>query len=149
MHPALWTLIAQFRAAQDRGVQFIVDVLGPTLGVKLPTSNREWVYHCGEVGLYNVRWVNGVEVCTHGYGIWLIFPDLDIDFDWGDHGESDGFDVWRLWNFARSNHLRFGFGRLTYKLVQIWLDEAVRLGELSQDRLLCYAPTLRAVRMSG
>lgn len=145
MHPALWNLIAQFRAAQDRGVSFIVDVLGPTLGVKLPTSNREWVYHSGEVGLHNVRRVNGVEVCTHGYGIWLIFPDLDIDFDWGDHGEPDGFDVWRLWNFARCNRLRFGFGELTHKLVGVWVEEACRRGELTRDRLMYYSPSHRVV----
>jgi hypothetical protein len=127
-------------------VGFIVDVLGPTLGVKLPTSNREWVRHSGEVGLHNVRWVNRVEVCTHGYGIELIFPDLDIDFDWGDHGESDGFDVWRLWNFARSNALRFGFGELTYQLVRVWLEEAVSRGELTADAHLFYSPSHRVVR---
>lgn len=149
MHPALWSLIVQFRAAQDRGVQFIVDVLGPALGVKLPTSNRGWAYHCCEVGLYNVRRVNGVGVDAHGYGIKLTFHDLSIDFDWGDHGEPDGFDWWRLWWFARSNNLHFGFGELSRKLVRVWLDEAIRLGELSQDRLLCYAPALRSARIAG
>ena len=46
-----------------------------------PTSNRDQVAICGETGLYAVRWVNGVEVYAHGYGIELTFPDLAIDFD--------------------------------------------------------------------
>lgn len=146
MHPTLWSLITQFRAAQDRGLGFIVDVLGPTLGVRLPTSNREWVTHSGETGLYNVRRVNGVEVCTHGYGIWLIFPDLDIDFDWGDHGEPDGFDVWRLWNFARWNGFRFGCCELTHQQVGDWVEEAHNLGELTRDRFLYYSPLHRAAK---
>ncbi len=145
MHPAFWNLIAQFRAAQDRGVSFIVDVLGPTLGVRLPTSNDGWVYHCCDVGLYNVRRVNGVEVYAHGYGIELTFPDLSIDFDWGDCGEPDGFSGWWLWNFARCNGLRFGCCDLTRKVVWDWVEEATLRGYLTRDRLLYYSPAHRVV----
>ncbi len=69
MQTALMTLIERFREAQDRGVAFILGVLGPTLGVKLPASPLDWIAICGETGLYNVRWINGVDVYTHGYGI--------------------------------------------------------------------------------
>jgi len=62
MHSALVNLIEQFREAQDRGVEFIVGVLGPALGVQLPTNLNYWIKICGETGLYNVRWINGVEV---------------------------------------------------------------------------------------
>jgi hypothetical protein len=64
MNPILEEVIARFRAAQDRGVAAVVGVLGPTLGVRLPRSNREWVAICSESGLYHVRRVwNLLEIC--------------------------------------------------------------------------------------
>jgi hypothetical protein len=103
MNPILADMIARFRAAQDRGVAVVSDVLGPALGIRLPASNREWVAICGEPGLYKIRHLNGIEVYAHGFGIELAFDGLVIDFDWGDAGEPDGFDSWRLWNFVRVN----------------------------------------------
>src|SRR5262245_9434456 len=105
MHPVLTDMIGRFRAAQDRGVAAVVEVLGGALGVRLPASNREWVAICAECGLYIVRAVNGIEIDAHGYGIELVFPDVTIDFDWGAAGEPDGFDAWRLWHFVRVNKL--------------------------------------------
>lgn len=144
MHPALLTLIERFRAAQDRGVAFVTDVLGPTLGVRRPTSDREWVTICGETGLYLVQWVNGVEVCSHGFGLWLTFPDLDIDFDWGCDGEPDGFDEWWLWNFTRSNPSRHG--NPTHAEVSAWVNETIATGELYRpgEYGLYYSPSHRA-----
>lgn len=141
MCPPLVTLIERFREAQDRGVSFIVDVLGPTLGVRLPNSPNDWVNICGETGLYNVRWINGVEVYSHGYGIELVFGGLTIDFDFGDAGEADGFDVWRLWNFGRLNSC--GTSCPEYEQVRAWLEEAAAARELTQDRYLYYSPANR------
>jgi hypothetical protein len=135
-------LIERFREAQDRGVAFVIDVLGPTLGVRLPSTPLEWVCICGETGLYNVRWVNDVEVYSHGYGIELMFAGLTIDFDWGEFGEPDGFDVWRLWNFARLN--RCGMPGIGHAEVRAWVEAAAATGELTKDRHLYYSPTHRA-----
>jgi hypothetical protein len=135
-------LIGRFRVAQDRAVTFITDVLGPTLGVRLPDSPTEWVTICAETGLYNVRWINGVEVYSHGYGIELMFTGLTIDFDWGKAGEPDGFDVWRLWNFARDNPC--GLPCPEHAEVRAWVEEAAAAGELTQDLYLYYSPVHRA-----
>jgi hypothetical protein len=140
-------LIERFRAAQDGGVAFIVDVLGSTLGVRLPTSATEWVNICGETGLYNVRWINGVEVYSHGFGIEFIFGALTIDFDWGEFGEPDGFDVWRLWNFARLNPC--GERCPEHAEVSAWVEEAVAAGELTKDLCLYYSPAHRAAPKAG
>jgi hypothetical protein len=140
--PSLLDLIQRFRHAQDRGVAFVADVLGPTLGVRLPRSGNEWVAISGESGLYRVRWVNGVEVYSHGYGIELIFDGLTIDFDWGERGEPDGFDVWRLYNFARLNPC----GPLSPEHAEVaaWIEQAAAAGELTRDRSLYYSPAHRA-----
>ncbi len=141
MHPVLTDIIKRFRAAQDRGVAAVVQVLGPTLGVRLLASNREWIDICAECGLYHVQWVNGIKVYAHGYGIEVIFEDEAIDWDWGDAGEPDGFDAWRLWNFISSNKLDVacqGYGQ-----IKSWLQESHQCGELIQDRLLFYSPAHR------
>ncbi|MFO0797776.1 MAG: hypothetical protein U0804_09870 [Gemmataceae bacterium] len=112
----------------------------------MPASADEWVTICGETGLYNARWVNGVEVYSHGYGIELNFAGLTIDFDWGEFGEPDGFDIWRLYNFARLNPC--GVPSPEHADVAGWVEEAAAAGELTRDRSryygLYYSPAHRA-----
>lgn len=142
MRPSLVPLIERFRKAQDSGVAFIVEVLGPALGVRLPNSPMEWVTICGETGLYNARWISGVGVYSHGYGIELTFAGLTIDFDWGESGEPDGFDGWWLWNFARLNPCNAPCPERAE--VRAWVEDAAAKGELTRDRYLYYSPAHRA-----
>lgn len=142
MKPSLLNLIGEFRAAQDRAVAFISGTLREVLGVRLPTSNREWVAICDETGLNNVRWLNGVEVYSHGYGIELTFPDLATDFDFGDHGEPDGFAAWWLHLFSRCNPKLVPLAESA--VVKGWLDEAFAADELTEDDRLFYSPAHRA-----
>jgi hypothetical protein len=107
----------------------------------------EWVTICGETGLYNVRWMNGVDVYSHGYGIELIFGGLTIDFDWGEAGEPDGFDGWWLWNFARHNPN--GSPCPERAQVGAWIEEAAAAGELTRDCYLYYSPAHRALPKAG
>jgi hypothetical protein len=139
-------MIGRFRMAQDRGVTFIVRVLGDVLDIRLPVSNREWITICAESGLYDLRSVNGVEVYAHGYGIELSDEELTVDFDWGAAGEPDGFDAWRLWNFFRVNHLPVACESFTQ--LKSWLEEAAESGELIRDLHLYYSPLHRAPKMS-
>jgi hypothetical protein len=141
VHPPLEALIRRFRRAQDRGVAFVIDVLGPAFGVRLPDSGWDWAIFCGETGLHNVRETNGVGVYTHGYGIELIFDDVTIDFDWGDAGEPDGFDVWRLYNFARLNPSEVPSPE--HDEVRAWVEAAAAAGELFRDGSLYYSPAHR------
>lgn len=92
MRPHPTALSEWFRVAQDQGVAFITDGLGPVLGGRLPQTAGEWITVCGETGLYNVRRVNGVEVYAYGYEGELAFGGLTIDSDWGEFGEPDGSD---------------------------------------------------------
>jgi hypothetical protein len=142
VNPVLADMIGQFRSAQDRGVAVVIEVLGPALGVRRPASNSEWVFICGKCGLSKRCQVNGIGVYAHGYGIELSFDGLTIDFDWGDLGEPDGFDAWRLWNFYQTNG--FVVDCASSCQIRSWLEEAITLGELTKDRLLYYSPANRA-----
>jgi hypothetical protein len=142
MNPVLADMTGRFRSAQDRGVAAVVEVLGPALGARLPASNWEWVKICHECRLHAVRHVNGIGVRAHGYGIELALDGVTIDFDWGDLGEPDGFDAWRLWNFVRVNRIKVDRG--SFSQIRSWLEEAAALGELTQDQRLYYSPAHRA-----
>jgi Domain of unknown function (DUF6896) len=136
-------MIRQFRAAQGRGVAVVASVLRNELGVRLPKSNREWVSICAECGLlWSPQEVGGIQVYAHGYGIELMVDGLNIDFDWGDAGEPDGFDAWRLWNFYQVNGLPLPCE--SYVQLSSWLEEAAEHGELTKDELLYYSPLHRA-----
>lgn len=67
-----------------------------------------------------MRRFNDIEIYAHGYGIELVIDGMNIDFDWGDQGESDGFDGWRLWNFCRNNGLPMECENCSQ--VQSWLE---------------------------
>ena len=56
----------------DHGVSVIVEILGPVLGVRLPSSNVEWISISAEAGLYNVRAVNGIGVSAAVTVIWTM-----------------------------------------------------------------------------
>jgi len=75
------------------------------------------------------------------YGIELVIDGLNIDFDWGELGEPDGFDVWRLWNFARLNPSVIPCP--THAEVRTWVEEALASEELVQDLCLYYSPAHR------
>ena len=99
MHDTLRILIDEFRTAQDFGVYVLTNDL------KLPRPQSGLHYHdyCCKHGLFQVRLIDEVGFYAHGYGVELKIKSLTIDFDWGDKGQADGFDVWRLYNFAVQN----------------------------------------------
>lgn len=45
--------------------------------------------------------INGVEFSFHGVGCWAVVDGVDVNFDFGPDNRADGFDAWRLWQFAR------------------------------------------------
>ncbi len=144
MHERLRNLIERFREAQDNAVSFYVNTLCPTLGLRLPTSGGDWINLCGEFGLYEIRSVDGVQLDPHGIGIEFTFPTWSIDMDWGENGEADGFDAWRLHLFDRLNPT--ALPTPSYQEVRNWVEHAFDRGELIRDLHLYYSPLHRAKR---
>lgn len=69
------------------------------------------------------------------------FPGISIDFDWGELGEGNGFDTWRLWNHCKEN--KIFLNSMTYDLLEIRVQKAWEDSELVGDRLLYYLPEER------
>jgi len=137
MPPVLDTLIDRFRKAQD----IAVDALIHKLNIPLPETNRAWPFYCAENGLHQTRELNGIGIYAHGYGIELKIDSLTIDFDWGENGEPDGFDGWRLYNFNTDNHSDI---ECSHDDVNDWLKRAHADGELIKEASLYYDPNRRA-----
>ncbi|RYD42645.1 MAG: hypothetical protein EOP83_32510 [Verrucomicrobiaceae bacterium] len=138
MNATLARLITAFRSAQDLAVVTLRD----RLGVPIPESNRHWATTCHDLDLPARGRSIGIAIRPHGYGVEITFPAISIDFDWGDHGEAYGFDLWRLWNHCETNGLFPD--TLTYNVLKHQFDNACAAGELVADRLLHYLPEERA-----
>jgi hypothetical protein len=71
-----------------------------------PKSNFAWsIIDIPQKG--NLR--NGTEYFKHGFGIDFKNKEWKISMDFGDKGEWDGFDAWRLFLFAQDNPLELKF----------------------------------------
>ncbi|MEX9912559.1 DUF6896 domain-containing protein [Providencia huaxiensis] len=75
-------------------------------GFELPISNNAWagnsIPQSGELH-------SGIRYFKHGYGCAVHLRTGTIDFDFGEHGEFNGFDFWRLSGFAKDNLSQYGF----------------------------------------
>ena len=126
MHETLRNLIDEFRTAQDVGVRTLVN----DLRIPRPKSGLDWHRYCCEHGLFQVRLIDDVAFYAHGYGVELKIKGLIIDFDWGDNGEGDGFDVWRLYIFGVENHSSFS---ASFAAIESWMATSLQEGELLKE----------------
>lgn len=91
----------------------------------MPYSNREW-YLRDESN--EGQLAEGSRYRKHGCGIWLNLPTGAVDFDFGDLGQTTGFDEWRLDQFSRSRpgaHPTF-----TSLKLKEWFSDGLSKGEL-------------------
>ncbi|WP_322846466.1 DUF6896 domain-containing protein [Pseudomonas sp. B33.4] len=90
---------------------FISTVESSTLSLELKFGTRDirrlWytkeIERCGRV-------TRGVKYQLHGIGCRINSSTGSVDFDYGPNGEINGFDTWRLYNFARdrpSKHKKY------------------------------------------
>ena len=98
MKKELRDLIAKYQAA----VSELFPLVARHLGASIPITNLEWfllkVEQVGETQ-------EGVRYFRHGYGVEMSFGDRSVDFDIGKYGEIDGFDAWRLFEFAQASKI--------------------------------------------
>lgn len=94
MDDRLRPLIDDYRATVVRAVAAL-----EATGIPRPATATEWAGYdvpgSGEL-------VGGGEYRIHGFGCAVRLPDTGVDFDFGDDGQIDGFDTYRLSSFAGS-----------------------------------------------
>lgn len=114
------TLIADYQ----KHVSIAVKLLGNS-GVEMPYSNREWSSRNEPI---EGQLPGGVRYMRHGHGICLDLPTGEVDFDFGDQGETTGFDEWRLEKFICCRPSEYPHS-LTFKLDE-WLQTGISKGDL-------------------
>jgi hypothetical protein len=75
-------------------------------GIPLPASRIEWA--ASGVPKRGVL-VSGRSYLKHGYGCTVGTERNEVDFDFGERGEINGFDGWRLARFTSFQPSAYGF----------------------------------------
>lgn len=110
-------------------------------GIRMPSSNLQWIKtNIPQRGLLD----GDIAYMKHGFGCTIYLPDGKIDFDFGRLGEINGFDVWRLFLFAREKFSTYGFE--SFDTLERCFETAVSDGHLIRsDDSLFYVANLTRV----
>lgn len=109
-------------------------------GIRMPSSNLQWIKaNIPQSGLLD----GDIAYVKHGIGCTVYLPDGEVDFDFGMLGEINGFDVWRLFIFAREKLSTYGFE--SQDALESCFETAVSEGHLvrSDDSLFYVAKLAR------
>jgi hypothetical protein len=101
MDPRLATLIDDYIASVSSAVKLL-----ERGGIARPESNTAWA--CADISQTGVL-PGGVKYFKHGYGCAVHLKRGLVDFDFGERGEINGFDVWRLASFANERLGQYRF----------------------------------------
>jgi len=75
-------------------------------GISMPFTYGEWInFELPTLSLQN----SAFTINKHGRGCTVHWASESIDFDFGDQGEIDGFDLYRLISLAKNNLEKYGF----------------------------------------
>jgi len=89
----------------------------------------------------------GIGYFKHGYGCAVSLPAGKVDFDFGEKGEIDGFDLWRLSCFAETKLSEYGFD--TKDALEESFEAAVDSGSLIHSGYTLYYVTDSVRSLSG
>jgi len=84
-------LIFDFLGAVETSLQLLEDKFG--------SRSLQQLWHEKKIAQRG-KVLNGVSYQLHGSGCMIEYPDYCVDFDFGPNGRTDGFDAWRLYNYA-------------------------------------------------
>lgn len=129
MDKALDDLIAKYIDVAGRFFPRVTE----HLGASIPISNMEWA--CLGVPQRGST-PDGIDYFKHGYGVAMTDGKHKIDIDLGENGEINGFDAWRLFNFAQDSEIHTPFG--SHKEIESAIQEAVKLDELAYSGYKLY-----------
>lgn len=128
MDPRLFKLVRDYQRAVARAVALL-----NAAGVPRPASNNAWALAQippeGDLA-------EGCHYHKHGYGCAVRAPSWHVDFDFGDTGQIDGFDLWRLQDFADARLAEYGFK--SEEELEEAFGAAVAAGDLQYSGYILY-----------
>jgi hypothetical protein len=97
-------------------------------GISMPISNFVWATsRMPAAGTLP----SGATYRAHGYGCKVFMEEGEIDLDFGDKGEINGFDAWRLWRFAEPRTDKYGV--TSHMELRAMLDSFHAQGALTKE----------------
>ncbi len=94
------TLISDYLADVQKGISLFKEKIGDTH--PLSAWRNDGLPQKGKLS-------DDVEYQFHGVGCLLIFPEHEVDFDFGLGGRVDGFDLWRLNLYVESSPEKYSY----------------------------------------
>jgi hypothetical protein len=139
MDRRLWNLIKDYQ----RRVADAVAML-EAAGIPRPSSTTSWVesHDFGRMSL-----PDGFQAYKHGFGCSVDGPEWGVDFDFGESGQIDGFDAWRLYDFARRRLREYEFS--SEEEIKSAVRLAAEAGELKFSGYILYYLTDACRRAGG
>ena len=102
MDQELKRVIGLFNSAQAKAVE----ILENSFGCPRPTTSDDFIFRCIPV----IRAANyesdGYRIRPHGIGMEININGTTVDFDFGQNGQFNGFDPWRLYEFLQANKIK-------------------------------------------
>ena len=116
-------------------------VLMQRSGIRMPNSSRQWIESDLPLkGLLD----SDIAYVKHGSGCTVYLPDGEVDFDFGNLGEINGLDLWRLSLFASRRLTTYGFE--SQNALKMCFETAVSEGHLVRsDDSIFYVANLARV----
>ena len=101
-----YNLLESFNNAQKKAV----NILKNLWGMNTPITRDDWIgWSQDQYEKDEFKNEQNIKIFPHGFGLSYQDEDVYIDFDFGEHGEFNGFDVSRLWLFLEVNKIRSVF----------------------------------------
>lgn len=124
MNDELKLLIDQFNQAQIEAIH----ILESRFRCPRPESTIDYIGRCVQVIRERNYEADGFKIRPHGYGMAINTGNFKIDFDFGAHGEINGFDAWRLYEFARANKIKTSLKDLD--AVEAAIEDAIQKNKI-------------------
>lgn len=97
-----YRIVSLFNEAQNK----VVEILKQKWNIKTPISSHDWVeWRVEALNNKTLMSIEGIQIYPHGHGLWFQNNEFNIDFDFGENGEYNGFDSNRIYHFLESNKI--------------------------------------------
>jgi hypothetical protein len=98
-----YRILELFNLTQKKAVNKLTGIWG----MEFPINCDEWIeWSQNQYDKNGFQNNEGVKIFPHGFGLSYQDSEIYIDFDFGEHGETSGFDVNRLWFFIKTNEIK-------------------------------------------
>jgi len=124
MNQELVNLIGKFNTAQVKAV----DILENKFNCPRPSSTDDYIVRCVPI-IRNANYESyGYKIRPHGIGMEIYIEGEIVDFDFGQNGEFNGFDAWRLMEFVNNNKISTSLD--AEEKIETAINEALVSGEI-------------------